>query len=400
MRGGRVGAGIAAGLMTLSLGSGAARAGFVYYASSGIVRPAPGATENPWELELLGTPFTLQVLVDAEAADLDGTQNPGYAEFTPALVILEIDGQRAVVSSAKVVFGDDEFSGLFDSISFQIQATRLGTSLLFFSGTRTSASTFALASPAAPDLPPIFADALPVQFGGTTAGIISTSPADAPVTGRAEDCPGPPPVSWTSPTTGSSDGIEIELLGLTSAAYTDLGFQEAAFSAGKLCSTARAISYDTGSDWTAVLSPPAGFLLLYARAWRGTAAGAAPAVYQFDRPFTILSGLAEAIVSEDGTRLTLPDAGFHDGILRFEGPIESVSVDTSSTSASDQAMTFVVPEPQAGAAAAVAAFGLLARRRRRRSAESGSNGGSLVLVARPAAVDPVCAASPRARCRR
>jgi hypothetical protein len=87
--------------------------------------------------------------------------------------------------------------------------------------------------------------------------------------------------------------------------------------------------------------------------------------YDFDAPFTILSGLTEATVEQGNTRLSLPATGFHDGILRFAGPLASLHVENNSGTSSQQAMTFAVPEPGGGLAALAAAAALLALARRR-----------------------------------
>jgi hypothetical protein len=97
--------------------------------------------------------------------------------------------------------------------------------------------------------------------------------------------------------------------------------------------------YSVGSDWSASFSEPVNGLLLYLGLWR-------PATYAFDRPFAIVSGLAQAGVT--GNALTLPEPGFHSGILRFLGPVSALSVDSSSSDFPQQVLTFgsdPIPEP-------------------------------------------------------
>ncbi len=105
-------------------------------------------------------------------------------------------------------------------------------------------------------------------------------------------------------------------------------------------------------------------MLLYAKSWRGAGAGIAPVTYRFDAPFTILGGFDEAAVSEGGTVLSLPGAGFHDGLLFFGGPLTALGVEANATAVESHAMTLaVVPEPAAVAASLASLATLIALRR-------------------------------------
>jgi hypothetical protein len=172
------------------------------------------------------------------------------------------------------------------------------------------------------------------------------------------------PFDWATPTDGTADGIVASLSGLDDPSLEPADLSLPAFTTEPLSFCSESISYSVGSDWTLAFSEPVEALLLYARFWRGSVSGASPVTYQFDAPFTIVSGLEDASVSNGGTLLTLSD-NFHDGILRFDGPLESLAVDTNADEASKQTMTFaLVPEPAAVLAGPVALAALLGLRRR------------------------------------
>ncbi len=366
--------GLAAGLVALGLASSQAGADLVKYSWSGRVEPASGAA-NPWGLlgdgsavtPDDGTSFTIEGLVDTTAVDEDGMLNPGVAIFAPESATLDVGGHVASLMSPEFEFFDDQFGGAFDSMEFQAEAEIFGTSMTFVAEVRLPATTFALADPAAPDSPPSFADTMPIQFGGAAVGDLITLPQDATVTALLELCDGgPTPVTWTTPTEGTADGVDVSVANLGMPSLSTLEMRGSDFAAAELCSNAGSLEYETGSDWTVTLSQPVAALLVYARFWRGPAADIDPVTYQFDAPFTILSGLAAASVANGDTLLSAPGPGFHDGILRFEGPISSLSVGTNSMTTSEQAMTFaVVPEPAAAAGAPCALAAILWLRRRR-----------------------------------
>jgi len=166
----------------------AAGAASIRYAWTGFAEPgdAPG---NPWGLsgdgsavtQDDGTPFSVEVLVDEAAIDQDGSLNPAFAEFIPISATLIIGGTEASLGSVEIRFLDDDPVFAFDDMGIQAQATLLSTTLPFNAAVRLPIDTFALADPAAPDLPPLFAETAPIQFGAF-AGDVLTYPADAPVT--------------------------------------------------------------------------------------------------------------------------------------------------------------------------------------------------------------------------
>ena len=364
---------LTAGTLVFGMESGSANADVVEYSWAGRVEPI-GA--NPWNLSGDGsavTPgdgtfFTIDALVDRTADDLDGTLNPDHAEFTPESVTLTIGGQSATVSSAELLFFDDQFTGLFDAIELQATVELSNTTLPFFAEVRLPPSAFDLLSPAAPDPPPSFADTTPIQFGGTpnVGSSLITIPENATVMGLLQVCPAVPGVAvvaWTTPVAGGANGIDVSVAGLGDPRLTGIDLTSPDFAAAPLCSTAPSLDYATGSDWALTLSQPADAILVYAKFWRGAGDIVDPVTYQFDAPFAIVSGLTKASVSNGGTLLSLPGSDFHDGILRFEGPIAGLSVDTNSTTSSRQEITFaVVPEPMGGALASLVALLLLRHR--------------------------------------
>lgn len=344
-----------------------ARADLVRHAWSGYVEATP-ASGNPWGLQgdgvattnTDGTPFTIVVLVDPAAVDTDGALNPDFASFAPESATLTIGGHTAVLTSPQLRFSDDSFNGLFDSVRFQASAQLFGTTLSFTADVRIAASSFALANPAAPDPPPRFADTLPIQFGGSGSSALITYPRNAPVSAQLETCAGPQSVVWSAPGLGVADGITVTVTNLGAPDLDTFPLRGPDFAAAEQCSNARSLTHATGSDWGVTLSAPTHALLVYAKFWRGPGAGTSAVTYQFDAPFTILSGLTGAVVSHGNTRLVLPATSFHDGVLQFEGPIASLSADVDSTTGAEQATTFaVVPEPDLAAGLAMATGGLV-----------------------------------------
>lgn len=340
-------------LLSVFLGAAGARADVVRYAWTGFVE-ATAASGNPWALQgdglavtsTDGTPFSVVAFVETDAGDLDGSLNPNLARFPASGATLTIGGHVAKLGAVQLEFSNDNFSGLFDSVRFATVAELFGAPLSFSADVRLAPSSFSLANPAAPDAPPRFTDRLPIQFGGSVSTALVTFPANAAVSARLETCPGPRSVAWSVPGVGIADGIAVTVANAGSPGLDTFPLRGPDFAAQEQCSNARSLTYATGSDWTLTLSPATGTLLLYLKYWRGVGDGSTAVTYQFDRPFTIASGLVGATVSNANTRLTLPSSGFFDGILRFDGPIASLHVDSDSASIAEQAMSFaVVPEP-------------------------------------------------------
>jgi hypothetical protein len=144
---------------------------------------------------------------------------------------------------------------------------------------------------------------------------------------------------------------------------SDLTGSDFSFSPGS--ATEESVSYDVGETWSVTFSQPVSDLLLYAAFWRGAFADVASVDYIFDQAFTIESGLTMA--TQTVTTLTVPGADFHSGIIRFAGPISTLTLSTNSTGQSSQGLTFAaVPEAPAWMFLGVAAVAVVVSALRRR----------------------------------
>jgi len=179
------------------------------------------------------------------------------------------------------------------------------------------------------------------------------------------------PVDWdSSGTTGTLDGIAVTMTGLVnpdvalSATDFSLDLTSGDFAGAPLAGDVELVGYSAVSDWTVSFSEPVSNLLLYLIYWRG-ASGQPPAgetvVYGFDSTFVPVSGLGFAVFPEGDVSLVAPEANFHSGILKFQGPLTTLSVTTNAGGFSAQLLTFAVPEPSW---LALAALGLALTRRR------------------------------------
>ena len=150
------------------------------------------------------------------------------------------------------------------------------------------------------------------------------------------------PVDWNDATVtpGDLDGITVTLTGFLVLGPDVQNLSGPDYSAAPLSASTEVAEYETGSDWTATFSEPVENLLLYIVFWRGVAGGENPVTYSFNHPFTVLSGLSNSTVSNGDTVLSIPDNVFEDGIIQFDGPITSLTVDTNSDSGNNQGLTF------------------------------------------------------------
>ena len=152
------------------------------------------------------------------------------------------------------------------------------------------------------------------------------------------------PVVWdeNAVTEGQLGNSTVNMLNVSDAGLATLDLSEPDFAAAPLSPNQVVFDYGTLTDWTAAFSPPVENLLLYVKFWRGVAGDVDPVTYQFDRPFTVLSGLGGVTVSNGNTMLSIPGSIFADGILQFAGPVSSLSVQTNSDSPNRQELTFGV----------------------------------------------------------
>ncbi len=189
-------------------------------------------------------------------------------------------------------------------------------------------------------------------------------------------------VTWTSPTSGSVNSVTVTATYSQGSPFLDnfnlsgLDFNPA----GGV--SEQTVDYSINSAITWTFSSAVTNLDLYALYWRGTAGGLggpSDGRYVFSATPTIQSGLSGASivtpVSGD-PYLQVGSSNFYNGILRFSGPITSLTMyaptgasssgqvytlafDAASSAVPDGASTFALLGAAAGA------LGLATRRRRR-----------------------------------
>lgn len=178
---------------------------------------------------------------------------------------------------------------------------------------------------------------------------------------------------WTNAGNATMGGVTIAGSGLGSPSALDWSFGGTNYDAAPLGSPVSSLVYGADADWTFTFSSPVQGLLLYVASWRGTESGSpGPGTnYEFSEAFTVLDGLSAGSVA--GNTLTLGDNQFHSGILKFSGPISSLSLKTDASFGNQQILTLAydpdavtasVPLPGTLPLVAVGGVALLLRRRR------------------------------------
>lgn len=167
--------------------------------------------------------------------------------------------------------------------------------------------------------------------------ISTAAPADAAVVAA----------DWTSIAGGTIDGVDFSVGPFPSFFDEVVTIQDLvlpAFAHAPLAGVSM-LTYGATDDFTITFAAPVDDLLLYVRLWRGSiTTGPDPdTTYSFDQPFSVASGLSDAIIGAG--EITLPDGFFHDGILRFAGPISALRIESSATSAGAQLFTLAVGAP-------------------------------------------------------
>lgn len=136
------------------------------------------------------------------------------------------------------------------------------------------------------------------------------------------------PAVWTSITEGTIDGIAFTISN-SGANYTDnYDFSTSDFSSMPLGDNETGISYRGASDWTITFDSPVTNLKLYCKYWRTD-------TYTFDKSFNLLSNSG---LSASGNVISA--VSYADGIVEFPGPLTSLSVVSTQSCCSNQAMTF------------------------------------------------------------
>jgi hypothetical protein len=160
---------------------------------------------------------------------------------------------------------------------------------------------------------------------------------------------------WLSATTstaqGNLNGITVDVTNVGSpgdgAAIQFYDLSGPGFAPHQLSSSQETLDYAFNENWTATFSAPVTDLFLYCKFWRGPNNGptADPPnfLYEFDQPFTILTGFGNSSIV--GNTLQVPSDIFQDGILKFSGAISSVGLlSNNANSASRQVLTFGVED--------------------------------------------------------
>ena len=164
-------------------------------------------------------------------------------------------------------------------------------------------------------------------------------------------CDAPIVIDWRTGAGGVRPGsmcsTEVSISPVFNGLPSTGNFSAAAYDFAPMGTAEEYAGYAAATDWTATFDPPVDDLLLYTYFWRGAGAGGPdPVTYAFDRPFTIVSGMDGAVVN--GNTLELASNTFDSGILRFTGPISTLSVVTSATSTgAGQGLTFATVTPTA-----------------------------------------------------
>ena len=176
-------------------------------------------------------------------------------------------------------------------------------------------------------------------ISGCLAGLFFVSAAWADAVG----------VDWTSAAGSEATGTICDTTVTVSTVTAGINFgistsdlSGADYAAAPLSASQERLEYGAAAEWTVTFDAPVSDLLLYTDAWRGGGAGGpSTPTYTFDQPFTIESGLAGATVV--GNAIEMPRPAQHSGIIRFSGPVTSLTVTTNATSTSaSQGMTFAV----------------------------------------------------------
>jgi hypothetical protein len=181
---------------------------------------------------------------------------------------------------------------------------------------------------------------------------------------------------WTDTAHGTLSSSSFTMTDLSDSEQKSLSaydLTDTPFLASPGAGDQEALNYLCLDDWTVTFGQAMSDLRLYAIAWRGVDGGVTSSVhYTFNHPVTIESGFTGASLA--GSTLTLPDGDFYDGILRFTGSFNSLTVTSDATLNNAQAMTFsaaALPEPSTTATLALAAVAAASTFRTRRQSRSG-----------------------------
>jgi hypothetical protein len=160
---------------------------------------------------------------------------------------------------------------------------------------------------------------------------------------------------WTSATTGTLNGVGFTIsltspvpsIGAPEVWITSLStanYSTSYYSSAQLSSSQSAVIVPSGSSWQVVFDAPISNLKLYTY-WRAVGIGGSD-TYQFDQPFSILSGSSG--LTKTGNILNI--SGWGQGILEFSSPITTLTLTADGIHCcSGHSLTFgVLPLPAAG----------------------------------------------------
>lgn len=152
----------------------------------------------------------------------------------------------------------------------------------------------------------------------------------------------------TSTAQGNLGGVTVSVTNAGSpgaaAAILYYDLSGPGFAPYQLAASQETLDYAFNENWNAAFNSPITNLMLYCKFWRGPNSGPLDPPnfeYEFDQPFTILTGFGSSSIS--GNTLIVPSIGFQDGILLFTGPVSSVGLlSNNGNNGSRQELTFGV----------------------------------------------------------
>lgn len=172
------------------------------------------------------------------------------------------------------------------------------------------------------------------------------------------------PAVWESSTQGTIDGVSFTAGGfaLQQVVLTDFSGEDYSFM--PLSVSEQSLSYwEAGGSHLITLDIPLENVLLYAKNWTGLPSNGEAAIYTIGNAFEIVSGFTGATVS--GNTLTIPDGEIMGGIIKFTGPVSSISFPSTGPTDGRRSQTTIAVVPELGSSVLLLA-GILCTMGRRR----------------------------------